>query len=183
MLDTIEYWRKYFKINNAKKPKDRTEIPHKTKKWLEKKYLDEKLTMKEIGKLINTSSSTICVWFKIYDIPSRSSHSIKVGNKRKHRDGYIYIRLIPKHPFYLMANNSWIQEHRLVMAKYLGRCLESWEIVHHKNKVKDDNRIENLEIMKSGKHSIFHAQVEILEKEVKKLRLLLFLVLIYQDYI
>jgi len=66
------------------------------------------------------------------------------GGRIKDRFGYIQIWK-PNHPNAKLA--GYVHEHRLVMSEHLGRPLESYEYVHHKNGIKDDNRLENLEIM------------------------------------
>ncbi len=78
---------------------------------------------------------------------------------RRDSMGYIEILLSPNDFFYSMANKAgYVREHRLVMAKYLGRCLLPFptEIVHHKNGDKLDNRIENLELSSDGAHITSH---------------------------
>ncbi len=46
----------------------------------------------------------------------------------------------------LTGGDAQIAEHRLVMARHLGRPLEPHEVVHHRNGDRLDNRIDNLEL-------------------------------------
>ena len=88
------------------------------------------------------------------------------GNTHKGSFGYILVYVSPNDFFYPMCNNNgYVMEHRLVMARHLGRCLHRWEVVHHKNHIKDDNRIENLQLFSDTRHN----QITILENRVSQL--------------
>ena len=47
-------------------------------------------------------------------------------------------------------------EHDIIFEQYHKCCLLKWGLVHHKNEVRDDNRIKNLEGMTKGQHISFH---------------------------
>jgi len=69
--------------------------------------------------------------------------------------GYVWVHLYRESPFYPMANKrNLIMEHRLVMARHVGRCLTSREHIHHNNGDKTDNRIENLELISQANHNM-----------------------------
>ena len=76
------------------------------------------------------------------------------GKYTTKRDGYIHIYL-PEHPNARKGGGGgggYVLEHRLVMEKMIGRYLTKDEDVHHKNKIKDDNRPENLMLVTHGFH-------------------------------
>ena len=80
------------------------------------------------------------------------------GGKFK-QDGYIHVIIYPDNFFYPMATKrGYILEHRLIIAKHLGRNLQPWELVHHKNGIRDDNRVENLELLTPSEHLGSHTK-------------------------
>jgi len=127
------------------------------KKWLLVKYREEKLSILEIAKECKVSFMTIARWLDRFGIRKIKSYGInrrgskagywKGGRYRDNTSGYVWI-YSSHHPS--CTKRGYVLEHRLVMEKFIGRYLRGNEIVHHKNKIKDDNRFENLEIIVLG---------------------------------
>ena len=95
------------------------------------------------------------------------------GGRWVNQEGYIKVTLAPDDPFIAMSRHGRsndVLEHRIVMARHLGRTLESSEAVHHRNKDKQDNRIDNLELIDHSNHASNHQTMEELYRENQALK-------------
>jgi len=99
------------------------------------------------------------------DISGDKNPAWKGGREYIDNRGYKFVYLSKTDFFYPMTRQGCVSEHRLVMAQHLGRNLQSWEIVHHRNHNKTDNRIENLQLIQELQHN----QLTILENKINKL--------------
>lgn len=71
---------------------------------------------------------------------------------RREQNGYIKIWVSADDPMASMRDGTgYVAEHRLVMARSLGRPLTRHETVHHKNTDHSDNAIGNLQL-RQGQH-------------------------------
>ena len=66
---------------------------------------------------------------------------------------------------YIRENRKLIRQHVLVMEKYLGRKLLKKEVVHHKNGICDDNRVENLLVCSQKTHTRLHKGWQLIDNE------------------
>jgi transposase len=156
------------------------------KEWLAKEL--EAKSMSQIAREVGTTNGNVSYFVKRHGLrPDHYSYTdaykegIRKASKWKSRKGpggnnwkggriktgggHIYV-YAPDHPS--ATKDGYVMEHRLVVEKHLGRILTSKEIVHHKNHIKTDNRIENLEVMEFNAHRTFHLTASAREHELSE---------------
>lgn len=130
--------------------------------WLYTMYITNNLSQQNIAKLCGVNQSLIHRHLVRFNIPTRKFCgragkycSRWKGGRYKNTQGYILI-LQKGH---LRTNESihYVPEQILVAEKYLNRYLTKQETIHHINKIKDDNRLENLYLFSNeSEHQRYH---------------------------
>lgn len=120
------------------------------------------LSASECARRLGTNTHTVRHYLRRLKVPLRShqectpqgeGHWNWKGGRAVHDDGYIYLRS-PDHPH--KTSTGYVLEHRLVMEASIGRFLRPEEVVHHRNKDKHDNRLDNLQLFATnGEHLAF----------------------------
>jgi len=111
-------------------------------------------------KLMSKLSKGRPAWNKGKIVPALRKPRTKITLDK---DGYVLIYK-PEHPFAKGSTNKiYVLKHRFVMEQHIGRYLKPTEIVHHINKNRQDNSIENLILFPSNSaHIKFHYQLKLL---------------------
>lgn len=173
--ETVRKWVKRHGLPVKKKHRNKPRKPE-NKKLADKKWLEGELSSKPVKQIARELGATeFAVWYwtrnhGLSDTSQSHSEAVKKGLKKRFPNGrfgedhprwkggrriaggYIFVR-VDDHP---NARNGYIQEHRLVMEKTLGRYLNSDEVVHHKDGDKKNNHPDNLEVKKRGDHVSEH---------------------------
>ena len=135
------------------------------KKLLKELYIENKLSTHQIADQFDMDAKTVYRWLRKFGIKPRTKSEamkgINKGRRNSRRGGRItdkrgYVLIYqPTHPN--ADNNGYIYEHRLVMEGILGRYLTKKEVIHHTNRIRNDNKPENLMLFSSfTKHMTFH---------------------------
>lgn len=99
--------------------------------------------------LYRSHAHTIRAKHHFCDIICRTEYELDIKHKpawkggQIKRLGYVFIKA-KDHPNADCL--GYVKRSRLVMEKYLGRYLKPEEIIHHINEIKDDDRLENLQL-------------------------------------
>ena len=122
-------------------------------------------TQGEIAEALGVSQKVVWRFMKNHGIKARvaakrdqcrEKNSFWRGGTVKDSAGYVLVKQ-EGHPRAKKCGD-YVREHILVAEKFIGRSLLPDEVVHHINRIRDDNRPENLAVMTKTEHIKYHTQ-------------------------
>lgn len=126
-------------------------------------YYGKKMSKYEMADAFDVTKGTIDYYFRKHDIETRTMSEAQVlsalkrglgGGFQTHPSGYevIFSRDSGE------GESRTVLHHRLLAVAEWGFEAVEDNIVHHKNGIRWDNRIDNLQLMTASEHSQMHAE-------------------------
>jgi len=137
-----------------------TDNSWRDKDTLEELYVEEEMTQPEIAEELGCSTQTVYTWMKKHGIETRDNGE---AQRVKHRRKPVPLK---QENGYMRWTDSYkkregrdrVLVHRLLYVAHYGvESVKNMEI-HHRNGIKWDNRIENLEAMTKSEHAKLHSR-------------------------
>jgi len=142
------------------------------KDWIVRHYVELEMSAQAIAKMLGASNHTVRGWLIKHGVHVRGKRecrhtrtfqenysgpknpSWRGGERRS--NGRILIKVSKHYP----GADRWgyVARARFIVGKHLGRYLNSKEHIHHINRQKDDDRIENLMLCDAKSHAELHAR-------------------------
>jgi DNA-binding transcriptional ArsR family regulator len=124
------------------------------------RLIEERLSVGEIADRLGLTKPTVDMRMRSLGLKSKHGRGSPMernyfwnGGVSRDVDGYVLVK-VPGHPF--ADNRGYVREHRLVMERVLGRFLDPCEVVHHKDRNKENNDAGNLEVFRSNADHLRH---------------------------
>ena len=117
------------------------------------------LTAQQVAEMLGVNRSTIMRDRKKLGLVNTERRGGWKGGRHVNSLGYVEVWVSPDDPLVKVQNaRRYALEHRVVMARHLGRTLRSDESVHHIDGDRQNNKIENLQL-RSAHHGPGQVQV------------------------
>lgn len=131
-----------------------------TKEIIEKEYISSNRTMKEVSRYLGISPQTLCSYIKKLNIKSKPSN----WKGKAWNSGITYkedkrILAKDKHPRY-KGGKGYCSDFHHLRSKLLPNkceiCNKEGELLHHKDKNKNNNNIKNIQVLCFSCHTRLH---------------------------